>query len=480
MKNWAVIMLVLLSSCKKDDEIDISAQKGYPKEIADIILTKCAISGCHNDASRDAAAGLSLSTWSKMFEGSSQNAAVVPYRADQSILQFFINTYTDLGPAIEPTMPYNASPLLREEVIRIRDWINTGAPDINGFVKFSDIPNRQKYYVLNGKCKMVAVFDAETNRIMRYINIPHNSTDFAESVKVSPTGKYWYVLLTSGKILRYSAAKDAYLDEIILGSGLWRGLTFSNDKNAMVCNYKGNSSYSGGEVLVLDLEAMQVVTRYKDVKDSLYFPQTTYQVGNSIYVASNLCNFIYKITGSTVTRVKLNPSEPFKFNDNSYRPGAIIYSKSHNEYYIACQASNEVRIFNAETDELEDVVQTGAYPNEMLIANNYLWVSCTEDLNSFVGNKGSIQVINLDTRNIVKIDVGYQPKGMCYSVLHNMVLVANRNADPVGADKPHHYSGCDGNNGYITAINIKTLELVKGFKAEVSVDPYSIDYRDPQ
>lgn len=36
----------------------------------------------------------------------------------------------------------------------------------------------------------------------------------------------------------------------------------------------------------------------------------------------------------------------------------------------------------------------------------------------------------------------------------------------------HHASSCNGRNGYVTAIDLNTLQLVPEFKAEVSVDPY--------
>jgi hypothetical protein len=60
------------------------------------------------------------------------------------------------------------------------------------------------------------------------------------------------------------------------------------------------------------------------------------------------------------------------------------------------------------------------------------------------------------------------------------VFVANRN-QTTGGPAPHHSSNCGGKNGYITFIDMNTLELVPygtSFKkVEVSVDPYSIAVR---
>lgn len=477
MKQLGFIAFIFLVACKHEPEQQVYGD--YPAEIGEIMLTKCAVSGCHNDASREAAAGLSLASWDRLFEGSSQNAAVVPYRADQSILMYFINTFSDLGPAISPTMPFNSEALSKHDVIKIRDWINKGAPDKNGDIKFSDNPDRQKYYVLNGKCKMVAVFDAATDRVMRYINISGNANDFVESIRVTPDGKYWCVLLTTGKLLKYNATTDTYSGELILGNGLWRGLEITNSGNAIVCNYTGKSNYSGGELVEVDVNAWQIIHRFNAVNDSIYFPQHCLSFSNHYYATCNQGNFIYKINAEDVTKIKLNPMDELKFNDNTYRPGAIVYSSLHHKYMVACTRSNEVRVFNADTDELEKVIQVGNFPNEMLITDNLLWVTCTEDIESFPGNKGAVFAIDLNTMQVLKkLDVGYQPKGLTYNPFKQVILIANRNADPVGADKPHHYSGCEGNNGYITAIDVNQLEVIKGFKAEVSVDPYSISFRN--
>src|SRR4028118_2164143 len=102
---------------------------------------KCAVSGCHNTTSAGGAANLDLSSYSTLFKGSVNGSPVIPYRSDFSSLLYFINTYDELGPKNVPTMPLNASPLSREEVKTIKDWIDEGAPDINGTVMWADNPN---------------------------------------------------------------------------------------------------------------------------------------------------------------------------------------------------------------------------------------------------------------------------------------------------------------------------------------------------
>ena len=100
-------------SCKHDDEIN---DGNYPKEIAEIIVTQCATAGCHNTQSKNAASGLDLSSWDKMFEGNSNGAVTIPYRSGQSTLFYFINTDPALGITQLPVMPFNDDPLSNDDV----------------------------------------------------------------------------------------------------------------------------------------------------------------------------------------------------------------------------------------------------------------------------------------------------------------------------------------------------------------------------
>ncbi|MFN9596378.1 MAG: c-type cytochrome domain-containing protein, partial [Bacteroidota bacterium] len=110
---WSTTLAVMLiiQSCKYDVAPEPFDDGCYPPEVAEILVKKCATSGCHNTISKDAASGLDLSTWEAMFQGNRNGAVCVPYRSDQSTLFFYINTDTLQGPVSQPTMPFNASPL---------------------------------------------------------------------------------------------------------------------------------------------------------------------------------------------------------------------------------------------------------------------------------------------------------------------------------------------------------------------------------
>ena len=172
---------ILFFSCTKDPAIPVYGD--YPEAVGKIFANKCATPGCHNSSSYKACADLDLSSFSSLFKGSNNGSPVIPFRSDFSSLCYFINTYEELGPINAPTMPINGNALSKAEVETIKNWIDNGAPDINGNIKWSDNPNRKKYYVLNQGCDVVTVFDAETQLPMRYITVG-NKNGIPEKLKI--------------------------------------------------------------------------------------------------------------------------------------------------------------------------------------------------------------------------------------------------------------------------------------------------------
>jgi hypothetical protein len=157
--------------------------KAYPEDIGKIVFSNCATTGCHTDQSKNAAGGLSLESWDKLFEGGSGSACIIPFRPDYSTFYYYINTYPDLGVTLKPTMPYNKPALSREEVLLMQEWIKAGAPSKDGVVKFSGDPNRKKFYVTNQGCDVVTVFDQNTLLPMRYVSVDKDFTRWSVLVR---------------------------------------------------------------------------------------------------------------------------------------------------------------------------------------------------------------------------------------------------------------------------------------------------------
>jgi DNA-binding beta-propeller fold protein YncE len=485
-KITVVLIFFGIGACKRDPIVITSTD--YPKDIAYIMLSKCAVSGCHNNASYEAADHLNLSGWSKLFEGSSSGSTVIPYRTDFSSLLYFVNTFPDLGPVNYPTMPLHANPLSRDEMNRLRNWITAGAPDKDGNVKFADNPARKKFYVVNQGCRVVTVFDAQTLLPMRYIDIA-DSTEQNTSphqVKLSPDGKYWYVCFIGGSyIKRYRTSDDVFEGKINVGNASWNTMAITSDSKFLFA-VDWSASGPSGKVVKCDLMQMKVVdsTHLANVPHgSCISPD-----GKHIYITATNGNYIYKIHIDSLSQ----PLDYYNYvgldnlgqsTTNKYNPHETIFSPDGSKYYVSCSGNNNgtggdpsVKIFNAFTDTLIASVplNSGAYEMSISQSHNLLFVS-SYDGPLYYGFQGRIAVIDMTFNNLkMEISTGSQPHGLAVDDAAGLVYVANRNVS--SATPPHHSSICGGANGSVVFIDLNTLMLT-GRKIELSRDPYSVNIR---
>src|ERR1035438_5189633 len=87
-----ILSIIFYSGCTYDKGLNL-AGSGYPSNIANIIVRKCAVAGCHNTQSAPGASGLDLTTWQSLFKGGNNGSSVVPFRPDFSYMMYFINTF---------------------------------------------------------------------------------------------------------------------------------------------------------------------------------------------------------------------------------------------------------------------------------------------------------------------------------------------------------------------------------------------------
>lgn len=466
-------------SCEK--LIDPSFQQsGYPLEIEKILVDKCATSGCHNNSSYQNAGNLNLTTYSKLFEGAINGAVVVPFSPNQSSLMQFINTYDDIGLKASPTMPLNANALSREEVLKIKNWINQGSPDINGLVPFStNAASRSKMYITNQGCDIVSVVDAETQLVMRYVKVgkQDNITELPHNIRVSEDKKYWFVCFTNGTIIqKFDAVTDTLMEEFEIGAGLWNIVKISSDtKTALVSDLSNN-----GKIVEINLASKSMKTYTNGL---FVFPHgmAFTKSNDTIYIVAQYGNMMYRlipsISGYKVITLQ-NGHAPVT-TAGILDPHEIMASPDFSHYFITCQASNEVRVLQAGIDTVVKIIPVGVYPLEMAISKskNLLFVTCQEDANPNLKAKGSVYVIDMKTLNVVKIikEKFYQPHGIAFDDKKNYLYVISRNADPNGP-APHHISECGSRNGFFHVIDINTWQTVIS-GSEISVDPYSADFR---
>ncbi|MFI5134467.1 MAG: hypothetical protein ACHQD9_01315 [Chitinophagales bacterium] len=478
-KGIAICSLGMLcfAACENDKSIQPSGN--YPSDIANIVLTKCATTGCHTTSSKLAAGGLDMSTWNHLFEGGNGGSVVIPFRSDQSWLMYFTNTDSSQGPVLKPTMPYNAPPLSSAELETLKTWIDEGAPNSSGEIPFGNDPLRKKFYVANQGCDLVSVFDADSKLVMRDISIGNSpAIEAPHEIEVSPDGQYWYVVFYAGTtVQKFRTSDDSFVGEIDVGGGGWSTIAISPDgTKAFVVDF------TGGKISYIDLENLTVIRSYLGFQSPHGIDASS--DFNTLYVTSEYGNVIYKIDitdpmSPSVNDLCIEPGSSMNFVAGGPDPHQINFSPDGSMYFITCQGQAQVRAFKTSNDSLLAIFPVGSIPQEMSVSEKhpYLFVTCMEDE---CGDKcdGSVYVINYQTLNIVTSISGgfYQPHDLAVDDEHDVVYVPNRNINPNGP-APHHSSTCGGRNGFVRIIDISTLQMLPNYKAEISVDPYAVAVR---
>jgi YVTN family beta-propeller protein len=483
MKYYVFILIIFISSCKYGNfENELSVTE-FPNEIALITKNKCATAGCHTQNDKTAASGLSLETWSDLFKGANSGASVVGGFPNKSPFFTFVNIHQDLGVSNSPTMPVNNPVLSKQEIETIRNWISVGAPNRNGEKFFKDSPGREKAYITNQGCDIVAVMDLKFKVVSNYVEVGVLSgiTESPHQVKVSPDNKKWVVTFINGSVLQvYNTTDDKLLANIEIGLGNWNTVTISSDsKKAFVVDWSAE-----GKVAYIDLEQLSLVKLYQG-PGFLNYPHGSYVTkdGKWLYLTAQTGNFIYKLDISdplfpSVDQIVLGNGETPSLT-SKYDAHEIFFTPDEQYYYVTCQSSNEVRVLETQSDQLIKVIPVGEYPLEMTLdpKKNRLYVSCMEDdinlNNAALKRKGVISIIDIGTNNLVKhLYSGFQPHGLAYDESTNSIWVTNRNISP-GGPAPHHTTDCAGKNGNVVFINCETMELIPK-SHELSVDPYTV------
>ena len=468
----SIFGLLFFWSCKKDPQIPTIGD--FPTPIAQIFSNKCATPGCHNDASFEATANLNLTTYAKLFKGSNSGSPVIPFRSDFSSLCYFVNTFPDLGPINNPTMPVNANNLSKEEVKAIKDWIDNGAPDINGNIMWSDNPNRKKFYVLNQGCDVVTVFDANSQLPMRYITVGNiaGSPESPHMIRVSPDGKYWYVIFVANNIIqKYKVSDDSFVGELSLGAYQnWNTMVISDDSKKAYCiSWQANS-----RLALVDIENMVLLSNVGGGNFSDAHGIALNKTNDTLYITRQTGNYIYKIdTGlSGFNEVPIDGSG-LTNQTSSLDPHEIIFSQDGSKYFVTCQKSNEVRVMSTMGDVLLQIIPTGQYPLEIVKSTlkNKLYVTCQDEFTGNPKSKGCITVIDMTSYLSTNYFVGYQPHGIVLDETNGLVIVASRNILTNGP-APHHTGIC-GRNGFVNYFDMNTMLLLSK-KTEVASDPYSV------
>lgn len=473
--SCAVGAVMLVAACKHDPagvNPDSAVNSNFPGEVAVIFEQKCAVAGCHNQASHSAAGGLLLDSWEHLFEGSNNGAVVIPYSSLFSSLLYFVNVNEDSGLVEEPTMPVNGDPLSPEEYGTLRQWIDAGAPDANGNIPFGDrAGSRQKIYAAQTGCDVLTVIDAESNLVMRYLYMGNDpAQETMTGMVMSPTGEYLYICYYLNNILqKIDTRTDKVVQEVSLQDFFWHTMTISDDgSKLMLCSSDDNS------VRVHDANTLQQIASYKS---GIKNPRAIVANNNAdtLYVSSPLGNTIYKIASNNLTEISLD-DQPASTNASatSPNPWSIKMLPNNDKFFVTCAQTNDIRVISTTNDSVIKIIPVGTTPQQMAISDSkpYVFVTCMNDPSTAAKSRGSVYVINYETLEVVKkIQAGFfEPYGITVDDEKGIVYVISKNAS-VDGPAPHHGSLCNGRNGFYQILDLNTLELQNNKRYEILAQP---------
>lgn len=470
----------LMTACKHEYTLQI-AEGNFPDDINKIFLGKCATAGCHDLSGYKQSGGLLLDSWDHLLNGGNNGAAIVSYSPENSPLLYHINNSHSSDMTRLPIMPKRGS-LSHEEYHTIKEWIQNGAPDKNGNIPFASNPeNRQKIYLAhggNGKCKLLAVIDAEKKVVMRYIPFGTNKTESAHNIRVSPDGRYAYVCFISGtQIQKIDTRTDKIVDSIEVPSKNWGVINMSNDgKKLMINAWEGN-----GGVYIINTESMTFEEQY----DGLFINPhgiISNAAFDTFYVSSLWGNTLYKFSKdfSLYEKISLDGKPCTQTSQAGITPDPhdLAYSPDYSKYFVTCQNTNEVRVYDSHADTLLVNLQVGVMPQHIAISKttDYAVVACMHDHNMEMNAMGTVYVINYKTLKVVKRIEGkfYEPHCVLIDDQNGLFYVLSKNLTPgyVGGN----VSACGEQNGWYSVYDLKTLKPVVD-RFETISNPYFADAR---
>lgn len=483
--TWFLPISLLIAfsaaSCKRDE---LTAPSHFPAEVEAILVQNCATEGCHTAQGADLAGGLNLETWEGLFKGTRGGSAVVPYAPEMSYLLYSINTDSTVGPVLTPTMPFGQPSLSKADYQVLADWIAAGARNHQSKERFPPDPARRKWYVANRGCDWVAVFDAESHQIMRYIKVGTSEAFDEEpyAITTSPDGLYWYLTLAANSpfIEKYSSVTDEKVGTIQLGHNIWNNMAITSDGRwAFVV------SGPFQQVAVVDLRNMAVVGNPQLLGSELQgvaIHPTQHKVYLTLPGSNSLLTTTYDpANGQTGAwqALDLVQNYPPTLSAN-LTPYDIVFSPDGSQYYVSCFESRELRIFDADNDSLLAAVSLlAASPTNIAISpvRRKIFIACPDEAAAWQGNGfqiGAIAIVDMDNYSFGGLFfAGYQAHGIAVDDANGWLVAASRNLSQYGPSQ-HHPSACTGRNGSLQLIDLDNYLPLNHFKAELSVDPFEV------
>ena len=483
-----VLIALLGLSCEEEPLPPSNAQ--FPDNVANILNTNCAVSGCHEGNSPQE--NLDLSNWDQAFEGSDFGAVIIPYAPNWSHLFQHLNTYSDLGVQAEPRMPLSGDALGRDQVLTIRDWINAGAQDKSGTYKWAlqESRSEDKLFSLCAGSDLIAVTDLENNLIMRFIEVGQleGVNESPHFIALSPDKRFVYVSLLRGSLVeKYRTDTYERVGRVEVGESPAL-IEVDPTGNFLIISH-WNATSGTPKLSLLDANSMGIISQVMGSAELLSFGHgmATHADFSILYVVANEGNYYAKYAISPsglqeIDKILIDPEvSPFAQATRAYQPYHCLLSPEGDRLFISCSATNEVRVFDTSNDQLISTIPTGEFPRLMAFDTNEnrLFVACAKEEN--FSEQGSMRgcVSVLDADNLVPIQeiyrLGHRPHGIGISQERGLLFVSSENNGNGNEDPPHHFiEGLAGTPGKYNVVDLQSLTLLREEETEIGVFPNAL------
>ena len=447
----------------------------YSRHVQPIFDQSCNSSGCHNAAF--GAGGLLLDSWEHVLLGSPEGAQVVSGNAFMSHLMQHINKDTTLSPISTPSMPLGRDDLPDETVRFIARWIDEGAKNDAGALPFASRPSGM-ILATNQSSDLVAVVDAATNLVMRYVKVGSQVSGTTlgapHHVRADLQGAYFYVtMIQTQELWKFSASDFQFIAKMPVAPFPADVILTPGGDTAFVTNF---SSLPQAAVMI-DTRTMQVLRTYTVpsalrpfisfchgallTRDKKYFYTVNQGSGNLLRIdlATDAMDIVALDTAGALT----SATQPYLADESP--DGRYIY--------VSGYGTNDVRIIDTQTDPLRASL---AIPVGSSSPSRPLHVHVSPDGQYLVSaNQGSDDVTIIRTSDFSRVaniaGVGRQPHGLQFTPDGAYLYVTCENR--VEAVPPHHPTTGSQGISFITVIDFAQRRIVRkievgGFAAGLS------------
>ncbi|MEZ4774385.1 MAG: beta-propeller fold lactonase family protein [Bacteroidia bacterium] len=490
IRVFTYILTLFLFSCEHDypsDQDIISS--AYPEAVGQIILANCAINTCH--AGPDSPENLDLTSWQRMYNGSSFGAVLIPGSPRWSHIFQHINTYEDLGIRATPVMPPDSSGVLtREDILVMREWIESGGKNRLGesFWATQETQSGGKLFTLCAGSDLIAVTDIRTNLVMRMIPVGQYPEDLEAPhfITLSPDKLYLYVTLIEGGLVeKYRTDNYEFAGRVTVGAAPSIIQLNSDGTRAVVTHW--NAAGAAAKLSMINTEDMTIVEQIKASSDFLSFPHGMEITADfrTLYVGANEGNYYSKLEINEngfvgEEKYPVDPvNSPVPFANSAYKPYQLFLTPDESTLFVSCNASDEVRVFDTATDTLIAAIPVGDGPRLMTYdpVTDRLFVACRNQEN--FAEQGSLQgcvsVIDVGNRSFVQniYRVGHRPHGVGVDITNRRLYISSENTG--GVDELHHpLQGNSQPPGKYNMVDLNTLLVLRNQETEIAEFPNAL------